>query len=127
MYDNKHFSPEAIRTYEGDKSIQPYNRNYLEERPPFPLLDIFYDVVWELRSRLEQKRKLLVFDIVSILGDMVIGSKIENQDQLEELLRRVGTRDGSLLHMVGDKLFMELVRAVKNEFDTGYKQFLYYH
>jgi hypothetical protein len=26
-----------------------------------------------------------------------------------------------------DKRFIELVRAVKKEFDTGYKQFSYYH
>jgi hypothetical protein len=41
-----------------------YNRrNYLQERPPFPLLDIYYDVVGMLNKRLEEKTKLLAFNI----------------------------------------------------------------
>ncbi len=56
-YDKEHFSPDAIRHYKITESIMPYNRNYLEERPPFPLLDIFYDLVWRLSIRLEEKTK----------------------------------------------------------------------
>jgi hypothetical protein len=124
-YDKEHFSPYAIRDYERSKSIKPYNRNYLEERPPFPLLDIFYDVVWYLSIRLEQKTKLLAFNLVSQLGEIIINSKIESQDKLEELFE--WGRDYSLRHILKDKRFIELVRAVKKEFDTGYKQFSYYH
>jgi hypothetical protein len=32
-----------------------------------------------------------------------------------------------LLHLLKDKRFIEIARAIKEEFDTGYKQFLYYH
>jgi hypothetical protein len=56
-YDKEHFSPGAIRHYKITESIMPYSRNYLEERPPFPLLDIFYDLVWRLSIRLEEKTK----------------------------------------------------------------------
>jgi hypothetical protein len=127
-YDKEHFSPYAIREYERYKSIKPYNRNYLEERPPFPLLDIYYDLVWNLSIRLEEKIKLLAFNIVSILGEMIINSKIENQDKLDKLEDSLEEgRDYSLRHILKDKRFIELVRAVKKEFDIGYKQFLYYH
>ena len=68
---------------------------------------------------------MLAFNIVSQLGEMVINSKIESQDKLEELFE--WGRDYSLRHMLKDKRFIELVRAVKKEFDIGYKQFLYYH
>jgi hypothetical protein len=68
---------------------------------------------------------LLAFNIVSQLGEMVINSKIESQDKLEELFE--WERDYSLRHMLKDKRFIELVRALKKEFDIGYKQFLYYH
>jgi hypothetical protein len=85
-YDEKHFSPDAIRDYEKTQSVMPYNRNYLEERPPFPLLDIYYDLVWSLSIRLEEKTKLLAFNIVSQLGEMITNSKIESQDKLEDFL-----------------------------------------
>jgi hypothetical protein len=124
-YEGKHFSHDAIRHYERTQSIMPYNRSYLEERPPFPLLDIYYDLVWSLSIRLEEKTKLLAFNLVSQLGEMIINSKIESQDKLEDFLE--GGRDYSLSHILNDKQFIELVRAVKKEFDVGYKQFLYYH
>jgi hypothetical protein len=97
----------------------------VEERPHFPMLDIFHDIVWDLSERLEDKTKLLAFHIVSILGDMVNIIKIKNQDELEKLFE--STRDYSLPHLLGDKRFIEIVRAVKEEFDIGYKQFLCYH
>jgi hypothetical protein len=124
-YNKEHFSPDAIRDYERSQSIMPYNRNYLEERPPFPLLNIFYDLAWMLSIRLEQKTKLLAFNLVSQLGEMITNSKIESQDRLEDFLEK--GRDYSLRHVLKDKRFIELVRAVKKEFDIGYKQFLYYH
>ena len=124
-YNEKHFSPDAIRHYKKYKSVKPYNRNYLDERPPFPLLDIYYDIICDLRIRLEQKRKLLAFNIVSTLGDTVITFKIESQDRLKKFLE--GGRDYSLRHIMKDRRFFELVTVVKNEFDIGYKQFPYYH
>ena len=99
-------------------------RNYLQERPPFPLLDIYY-VVWMLNTRLKEKTKLLAFNIASKLGEMITNSRIENQNQLEDFLEK--DTNYSLRHILKDKQFIEIVRAVKEEFDTGYKQFLYYH
>jgi hypothetical protein len=124
-YYDRHCSINAIQDYERSKSFKPYNRNYLQERPPFPLLDLYYDVVWKLSIRLKEKTKLLAFNLVSRLGDMVIASKIEDQDSLEYVLRR--GRDYSLRQILKDNRLIELVRAVKKDFDTGYKQFLYYH
>jgi hypothetical protein len=70
--------------------------------------------------------ELLAFNMVSILGEMILNTKIETQEKLEDFIER-GGRDYSLLHMLKDKRFMELIREVKKEFDSGYKQFLYYH
>ena len=124
-YDKEYFSPEGVRYYTRYKRFRPQIRNYVEERPPFPLLDIFHDIVWDLSERLEDKTKLLAFHIVSILGDMVNIIKIKNQDELEKLFE--SARDYSLPHLLGVKRFIEIVRAVKEEFDIGYKQFLCYH
>lgn len=68
---------------------------------------------------------MLAFNIVSQLGEMITNSKIESQDKLEDFLEK--GRDYSLRHILKDKKFIELVRAVKKEFDIGYTQFLYYH
>jgi hypothetical protein len=124
-YNRKYFSAQAIRGYEEYKLTEPYSRISLEERPPFPLLDIFQNIGVRLVVGLNQKTELLAFNIVSILGNIITNSKIKTQDELEDYLeRRV---DYSLSHILKDKRFMELVRTVKEEFDTGYKQFLYYH
>ena len=124
-YNKWYFSPEGIGYYKRYKRVRPQIRNYVEERPPFPMLDIFHDIVWDLVVRLEDKTKLLAFHIVTIVGDIVNSYKIKNQDELEEVFE-TGT-DYSLRGILKDKRFIEIVRAVKEEFDTGYKQFLYYH
>ena len=82
-------------------------------------------MVWDLNVSLEQKTKLLAFNIISTLGEIVTNSKIDSQDTLEELFEK--GRDYSLRGILKDKRFIEIVRAVKEEFDTGYQQFLYYH
>jgi hypothetical protein len=124
-YDKKYFSSKYIEYFKGYKRVRPQIRNYVEERPPFPMLDIFHDIVWDLGVRLDDKTKLLAFHIVSILGDLINSKKIKNQDELEDLFE--SGRDYSLRGILKDKRFIEIVRAIKEEFDTGYKQFLYYH
>ena len=62
---------------------------------------------------------------MSILTELINTNKIKNQDELEELFE--WGRDYSLRGILKDKRFIEVVRAIKEEFDTGYKQFLYYH
>lgn len=124
-YNKWYFSHEAIRDYKEYKHLRPQIRNYVEERPPFPMLDLFHNIVWDLSERLEDKTRLLAFHIVSILGNIVNSHRIKNQDELEELFE--SARDYSLPHLLKDKRFIEVVKAVKEEFDIGYKQFLYYH
>jgi hypothetical protein len=104
----------------------PSNRNYREEKPPFPLLDIYYDIVWALEIDLEIKIKLLTFNLVSQLGEIINAEHIESKEQLEEEILELG-RDYSLRHLLSDKKFIESVRNIKEDFDRGYKQFLYYH
>ena len=66
----------------------------------------------------EQKTKLLAFNIVSQLGEIITNYKIDSQDGLEELFE--WGRDYSLRGILKDKRFIEIVRAVKEEFDTGH-------
>jgi hypothetical protein len=61
--------------------------------------------------------------MASILEEMTLDTKIETQEKLEDFIEHEGNRDYSLLHMLKDKRLMELIREVKQEFDTGYKQF----
>jgi hypothetical protein len=122
QYKNRYFHEKKYLPY----YYQDSPRNYAIERPPFPLLDIYYDIVWRLEIDLEIKIKLLTFNLVSQLGELIIEKHIENKIKLEENLLERG-RDYSLRHTLKDKKFIELVRNIKNDFDIGYKQFLYYH
>lgn len=91
---------------------------------PFPLLDIYYDIVWALEVELEIKIKLLTFNLVSQLGEIIKAEHIESKEQLEEEILELG-RDYSLGHLLRDNKFIESVRNVKDDFDAGYKQFLH--
>jgi DNA-binding MarR family transcriptional regulator len=122
---------EYKNTYFHEKKNLPYYYqdspiNYAFEKPPFPLLDIYYKIVWRLEIELEIKIKLLTFNLISQLGEMITEKHIENKEQLEEDLLDRG-RDDSLRHTLKDKKFIDLVRNIKKDFDIGYKQFLYYH
>jgi hypothetical protein len=114
-------------TEELSRAVQNYCSSgiHLQERSPFPLLDIYRHVVLKLNTRLKEKTKLLAFNIASRLGEMITNSKVENQDQLEDFFEK--NRNSSISHILKDKKFLRLVREVKEEFDAGYKQFLYYH
>ncbi|MGB6531313.1 MAG: hypothetical protein WBF33_24665 [Candidatus Nitrosopolaris sp.] len=54
----------------------PKTRNYAVEKPPFPLLDIYYNIVYELRTELETRVKSLTNDLVTHLGEIVNSEKI---------------------------------------------------
>jgi hypothetical protein len=120
----------AIRNYNSmyfeDKLNQHSNRNYKEDRPPFPLLKIYYDIVCELQYLLETKMHKLCFDIVSGLGDIIKSEHVENLKQLEEILERYFI-DDSFAHILKDKKFIQLLNPIKSDFEAGYRQFLHYH
>lgn len=117
----------AIRNYSmkyfKDKVGSHSNRNYKEERPPFPLLDIYYDLVCELQYSLETKIHRLCFEIVSDLGDIVKSGHVENLKQLEEILKRYFI-DDSFVHILKDKKFInysiQLKVILKQVIDNSY-------
>jgi hypothetical protein len=55
----------------------------------------------------------------------VNSAKIKTKEKLEDEILENG-RDYSLRYILADKKFFELVKTVKEEFDTGFKQFSYY-
>jgi hypothetical protein len=115
------------RIYFTKRRDLPYFRNYAEERPPFPLLDIYYDIVWKLYLMLDSKIKSLAHNLVYQLGEIVKSERVETQKGLEEEILEKGSLDFSIYHILRDKKFFGLIRNIKDEFDIGYKQFLYYH
>jgi len=104
----------------------PKTRDYVVEKPPFPLLDIYYNLVYELRMKLETRVKSLLNDSDTFLGEIVNSAKIKTREKLEDEILEHG-RDYSIHYILADKKFFELVKTVKEEFDTGFKQFSYYH
>jgi hypothetical protein len=98
---------------------------YAEEKPPFPLLDIYYNIVYGLRMELETRTKSLAINLLTHLGEIVNSEKIETKEQLEDEILESG-RDYSLRHILADRKFFGLVAMVKKDFDIGFKQFSYY-
>ncbi len=90
------------------------------------LLEIYYSIVWKLAWTLETKLKSLAYDLVSQLGEIVNSEGVKTQEKLEEEILE-GNRDYPLRHILKDKKFFDLARSIKNDFDVGYNQFLYYH
>ena len=107
-------------------SDNPFIRDFSEDRPPFPLLEIYYGVIVHLSIMLEEKTKLLAFSLASQLGDLINYYKIQNKQELEENLLEEG-RDYSIKHVLKDKNIIDLIRSIKVDFDVGCKQFMYYH
>ena len=75
-------------------------------------------------AELEDKVRLLTFDLIYELGDIINTQEIKSFDALEELLS--GGRDNSLPNMIKDRKFLAMVKSIKQNFDFGYKQFIYY-
>ena len=107
-------------------SDNPFIRDFSEDRPPFPLLEIYYGVVVHLSIMLEEKTKLLAFSLVSQLGDLINYYKIQNKQELEENLLEEG-RDYSIKYVLKDKNIIDWIKSIKVDFDVGCKQFMYYH
>jgi hypothetical protein len=93
------------------------------KEPPFPF-GLLYVEMSILEAELEDKARLLTFDVIYELGDIINLQEIKSFNELEELL--AGGRDYSLRNMLKDKKFLEMVKSIKQNFDSGYKQFIYY-
>ena len=77
-----------------------------EERPPFPFLKIYYNIVVRLNIALEEEIESLAFSLVSHMGRIIRRKKIKTKQQLEEDIL-VGNRDHSLNYMLKDKNIIE--------------------
>jgi hypothetical protein len=114
------------RTHRKGHLLLPNNNNFDCEVPPFPIMDIYIHIVMRLAFSLENKINFLLFNLVSQLGEIVNMEEIEDQEQLEDEILE-GGRDYFLSNMLKDKKFIELLRYIKKDFDSGFKQFIYYH
>jgi hypothetical protein len=123
-YDQDHFH-RSNRYYEMF-SHNPFIKDFREERPPFPLLEIYYNIVVKLSFALEEKMESLAFSLVSYTGKIIDREKIQSKQQLEEDILECN-RDYSLKYMLKDKKIIEQIREIKRNFDIGYQQFMYYH
>ena len=116
-----------LRHYQSDN--YSYYKKEIEEteeivkEPPFPFGLLYVEMSF-LEAELEDKARLLTFDLIYELGAIINSQEIKSFNELEEFL--VGGRDYSLRNMLKDKKFLEMVKSIKQNFDSGYKQFIYY-
>lgn len=123
--DYESYQDSLIKSKLDIKSYKEYikqSKEY-ENHPPFPLGLIYIEMNF-LTYDLEDKITSLVFNLVSQVGHFVNSEQIKTQDELEESLRY--ERDDVLINILKDKKFLELIKEIKDDFNIGFKQFIYY-
>ncbi len=135
IYENKlkekmkNFPDKELLRYYQSNDYSFYKKEIEEteeivEEPPFPFGLIYVEMSF-LEAELEDKVRLLTFDLIYELGDIINTQEIKSFDALEELISE--GRDNSLPNMLKDRKFLEMVKSIKQNFDSGYNQFIYYY
>jgi hypothetical protein len=116
----------AVNDYNDYDTLEYYSQfvPYLPHHPPpFPMVEIYMDIVVNLEHYLEEKAKLFAFNLITELGQRVPSyPEYEVLAGQEKLLAGL-ERDMSIDYIRKDKQFIEFVRSIKQVFDAGYKQF----
>jgi hypothetical protein len=116
----------AVNDYNDYETLEYYSHfvPYLPScPPPFPMVEIYMDIVVNLEHYLEEKAKLFAFSLITELGQRVPShSEYQGLSGKEKLM--VGLeRDMTIDYIRKDKQFIEFVRPIKQVFDAGCKQF----
>ena len=102
-----------------------YSSRFRNDSEPFLLSEInrflLDNIVWPI----EDKERSLVFNILAGLGEIVQKDDIYNQEKLEEIMQYM--RYFSIRKMMRDKSFFNIASEMKKDYDSGFKQLLYYH
>jgi hypothetical protein len=93
----------------------------LQVIPLFPF-NILYVEMLCLKWDLENKRKLLTFNLVSKLGEIANSQKYKTKKEIN-LFRLEISKHQNILVLLKDTKFIESVKDIKQDFDIGYKQF----
>jgi hypothetical protein len=87
-------------------------------RPPFPLGEMYVDIVWKLNMALQEKTRSLIFSFVRKVGERIV-KKIAWDDDGLSLHEMDLSRRHSFDYVVADKRFMGLVNSLNEDFDAG--------
>ena len=92
FYNGYYLQPHTKKYYEAH-SDNPI-RDFGEDKPPFPLGELYFDIVVSLSLALEEKIRSLAFTLVLELGDIINYEKVQNREELEEMV------EGSISHLL---------------------------
>ena len=92
-----------------------------QEIPVFPLNVLYVEILW-LKLDLENKKKLLTFNLVSKIGGIKDSQKRKIKKEIN-LFRLETEKYQYILALLKDKKFIQSVKEIKQNFDLGYKQF----
>ncbi|MDR4492629.1 MAG: hypothetical protein R2685_17335 [Candidatus Nitrosocosmicus sp.] len=114
------------------RSKFPYDNEITEAKkdpknfePPFPFNYIYINLNY-LDISFEEKMESFAFYLATLIGGFADYHEAKNKEELNEALEWFG-RDYSMLKMLKDKKLIQIIIKLKKEFDSGYKQFMYYH
>ena len=102
-----------------------YSSRFRNDSEPFLLREIYSFLLNNIAWPIEDKAESLVFNILAGLGEIVQKDDIYNQEKLEEITQYM--RDFSLRKMMRDKSFFNIASEIEKDYDSGFKQLLYYH
>ncbi|MGC2684460.1 MAG: hypothetical protein WA323_21590 [Candidatus Nitrosopolaris sp.] len=111
---------EAENYVQDDLHRIPNQAACFAEKPPFPLLDMYVDIVSILDPMVEEKTRSFVFNIIIKMGEKIKEGKWSTDVDYD----RSEINRHALYYLVTDKRFMGLVNAFKSVLDMGCKHLI---
>ena len=89
-------------------------------RPPFPLGEMYVDIVWNLNTAIQEKTKSLIFSFVRKVGERIVKRIALDDEGLSQNWHEMDLSSRhSFDYVVADKRFMGLVNSLNEDFDAG--------
>jgi hypothetical protein len=89
-------------------------------RPPFPLGEMYADIVWNLNTAIQEKTKSLIFSFVRKVGERIVKGIAWDDEGLSQNRNEMDlSRRHSFDYVVVDTRFMGLVNSLNKDFDAG--------
>jgi hypothetical protein len=115
----------AVNDY-NDYDTQEYYSQFVpylpHHPPPFPMVEIYMDIVVNLEHYLEEKAKFFAFSLITEFGQRVPSHSGYEVLSGEEKLMAGLERDMAIDYIMKDKRFNEFVKPIKEVFDAGCKR-----
>lgn len=103
------------------------NMSRINEEPPFPF-NYMYVILSELDYGLYERLRSYTLLQISLVGEIAVGARISTLKDLQYTLDYFERHNNHFLtRILKDRKFHTLMAGMYDEFNTGFKQFAYFH